>query len=257
MGYECPNCQILVVSDRCAQCGAHVGDAAVLEPVDDYPRDLGTQWEARDQHSRYDIDPLAGAPAAVHAYIESVEEVSTGSSGGGFLSRFAPLRISGVVSQVDQPRSETVGLGGHNAARMAASGCLTVPFRAMGLLMGILFRPLRFLVLPSMRFQGQQGPDQLTIPVNTFLLKAHDGRSVECMIRGELRGGALRQGDDVDVEGRLDGQGVLKVSNMVHASTGAVTSAYVDPRARGGSMRAVLACGVLVIMIVYLAKAFG
>jgi len=266
---ECPNCHILVLGSSCTQCGWSIDGSsststpshlAELENPTSYDW-LGSDspaWEARDSSSRYDAEPPAieravASPVPAHHDSGVIEEAD---GGGGFFAKFAPLRMSGLVVQVDQPRSETVSLSGHNAAQMAASGCLTAPLRAMGILMGILFAPLRFLMIPSMMFRGPEGPNQLSIPINTFLLQTHSGDSVECMLRGELRGGSLRQGDEVDVEGRLSRHGVLTVSSMVNARTGATTTAYVDPRAKGGILRAVLMVVFLILAIWFLVSAF-
>lgn len=264
---ECPNCHILVLSSSCTQCGWRVDGSADtpshLAEVDspatyDWLGGDTPNWEARDTSARYDAElpEIERSPNQPVPVVDDGGVVAASGGSGGFFAKFAPLRMSGLVVQVDQPRSETVSLSGHKTAQMAASGCLTAPFRAMGILMGILFAPLRFLMIPSLMFRGPQGPDQLSIPINTFLLQTHSGDSVECMLRGELRGGSLRQGDDVDVEGRLSGHGVLTVSSMVNARTGATTTAYVDPRARGGNLKAVVMVVVLILVIMLLASAF-
>lgn len=267
---ECPNCHVLVLGSSCAQCGwsvdgsasasSHLAEAETPTSYDWLGSDTPA-WEARDSSSRYDAEPPAieASPSPVAGLPVAAGDdgaIETTGGGGGFFAKFAPLRMSGLVVQVDQPRSETVSLSGHNAAQMAASGCLTAPFRAMGILMSLLFAPLRFLMIPSMMFRGPQGPDQLSIPINTFLLQTHSGDSVECMLRGELRGGSLRQGDEVDVEGRLSRHGVLTVSSMVNARTGAATTAYVDPRAKGGNLRAILMVVFLILVIWFLVSAF-
>lgn len=265
---ECPNCHVLVLGSSCAQCGwsvdgsasasSHLAEAETPTSYDWLGSDTPA-WEARDSSSRYDAEPPAIEAAPVAGLPVAAGDggaIETTGGGGGFFAKFAPLRMSGLVVQVDQPRSETVSLSGHNAAQMAASGCLTAPFRAMGILMSLLFAPLRFLMIPSMMFRGPQGPDQLSIPINTFLLQTHSGDSVECMLRGELRGGSLRQGDEVDVEGRLSRHGVLTVSSMVNARTGATTTAYVDPRAKGGNLRAILMVVFLILVIWFLVSAF-
>lgn len=267
---ECPNCHVLVLGSSCAQCGwsvdgsasasSHLAEAETPTSYDWLGSDTPA-WEARDSSSRYDAEPPAieASPSPVAGLPVAAGDggaIETTGGGGGFFAKFAPLRMSGLVVQVDQPRSETVSLSGHNAAQMAASGCLTAPFRAMGILMSLLFAPLRFLMIPSMMFRGPQGPDQLSIPINTFLLQTHSGDSVECMLRGELRGGSLRQGDEVDVEGRLSRHGVLTVSSMVNARTGAATTAYVDPGAKGGNLRAILMVVFLILVIWFLVSAF-
>jgi len=264
MASECPECTSPLFGPTCDVCGWPHGNTNAARPTEEiqvWDDSLSSEidWAAREPESQFDIPTGAATDTTTHAGTGLIisggggaepDQPVQGSRLAGFMDRFKPLRITGVVEQVDQPRVESVSMAAHRFAHVATTGCLMAPFRAIGLLSGFLFAPLRFLVPMSiMSTRGPQGPDQIVIPINTFLVAGDDGNAYECVLRGELRGGALRQGDHVDIQGRFDKHGVMDVSSMANLRTGAAVSAFVDPRAKGGHIRAIAATVLLISAI--------
>jgi hypothetical protein len=159
--------------------------------------------------------------------------------------------LSGTITDLAEQRFETVNTTGNQVAGQVARGLITAPFRAVGLLVGLLFAPLRFLLLPSLsRSPRSTESDRMQVPGTPFVLRTDDGQETECYLRGEVTGGFIRLGDRVQVTGRMNPSSrVFRVSNLVNQRTHAVTRGHVDPRARFASLRAVMAV-VLLFMVV-------
>ena len=117
---------------------------------------------------------------------------------------FGGVRIRGTIDEVGVERYESVSMAAQNAMGNAAAGLLTAIPRAIGVILGLLFAPLRMLLMPSLLAGGRRrnGPDQLQVPVTPFVLRSGDGTEYDCILRGEVRGGFLKLGEAVEVSGR-------------------------------------------------------
>lgn len=170
---------------------------------------------------------------------------ATGSFGG--------LQVRGRISDVGTERFETVSLRGTNAMNALGTGAVTAAPRAFGILLAILFAPLRWLLLPSlMAGRRPERPDSQQVPGTPFMLEGDDGREYECYIRGEVRGGFLRLGDQVTVAGRLDRSNVVRVDSVTSMRTGAIVKGFVDPKARMAPAAGCLAIVVAVAVLLFL-----
>ncbi|HWB37775.1 MAG TPA: hypothetical protein VHA75_17305 [Rugosimonospora sp.] len=199
--------------------------------------------------------PYQGGPTAVTPAARSGES----STSTGPLGR---ISLRGSIAEVGTERSESVSLGGANALRTVGSGVATAGPRALGCLLGLLFAPLRLLLIPSLTGFGRRrdAPGRLNVPVTPFVVAADDGRDYDCVIRGEMRGGFLKLGEAVEVTGRIDRSHVVQVDTVVSLRTQAVTRGWVDPKARFAPLAGVVAVVVLVLAIwfvVSLARAIG
>lgn len=139
------------------------------------------------------------------------------------------------------------------------TGVATAVPRAFGIVLAILFAPLRWLLLlPSMMAGRRPGrPDTQQVPGTPFMVEGDDDREYECYIRGEVRGGFLRLGDQVDVAGRLDRSSVLRVDSVTSQRTGAVVKGFVDPKARMAPAAGCLAIVVVVGLLLFVISLFG
>lgn len=153
---------------------------------------------------------------------------------------------------------ETVSLKGSQALGQVGTGCLQAGPRAMGIILGVLFAPLRLLLIPSLTGIGKrpEGPDRIQVPGTPFTLEAEDGREYDCYLRGEVRGGFLRLGDEVEVDGRIDRTRVVQVGSVVNLRTGAIAQGYVDPEARSAPLKTALAVVLVVLMLLFLFSMF-
>jgi hypothetical protein len=173
-------------------------------------------------------------------------------------SWWGSLTVRGTIVEVGEPRSESVSLAGNLAAERLARGCITAPFRAVGIMVGILFAPFRMLLGPSLAPSRRSDmPDRFEVPGHPFLVQTDDGTEYDCYLRGELRGGFLRMGDPVEVTGRLDRHHVLRVSSVVNLRTRSVSRGHVDPRARYATARGVVAVLLIVFLIYVLATVYS
>ena len=170
--------------------------------------------------------------------------------------------LRGRISEVGAERVETVSLRGSQALGQLGTGCLQAVPRAMGIVLGALFAPLRLLLIPSLSGIGKKpdGPDRIQVPGTPFILEADDGLEYDCYLRGEVRGGFLRLGDNVEVDGKIDGSHVVQVNRVANRRTGAIARGYVDPVARSAPLKTVLTVVLLVFVIVLLvsiSESFG
>lgn len=163
------------------------------------------------------------------------------------------VRVRGRVSEVGVERFETVSLDGSRAMGAIGSGIVTAVPRAIGIVLGILFAPLRMLLIPSLSGMGRrpEGPDRIQVPGTPFVLDGDDGVVYDCYLRGEVRGGFLRLGDPVDVVGRLDRSGVLRADTVTSVRTGAVVRGYVDPKARRAPFATIAGAGCLIFVLIF------
>lgn len=169
-------------------------------------------------------------------------------------NNFGRVQIRGKLAEVGAERQETASLAAQNAMRNAAFGMFTAIPRAIGLMLGIIFAPLRMLILPSLMGGGrrQLGPDQLQVPVTPFVLQGDDGVEYDCILRGETRGGFLKLGEPVEVSGRIDGTRVVRVDQLRSLRTNAVTRGWVDPRARMSKFRVFVGLVFLIFFLMFL-----
>lgn len=174
--------------------------------------------------------------------------VATTSSGW---TTFTGDTLSGTIAELAEQRFETVNTTGNQVAGQVVRGLVTAPFRAIGLLVGLLFAPLRFLLMPSLaRSPRSSEADRMQIPGTPFVLRTDGGQETECYLRGEVTGGFIRLGDRVEVTGRMNPTNrVFRVSKLVNQRTHAVTRGHVDPRARFASFKAVMAVLLLFVVV--------
>lgn len=179
-------------------------------------------------------------PSATHALTERV-----GTTGGTLI---------GTISELSDQRFETVNTSGNQVAGQVARGLVFAPFKAVGMIAGLLFAPLRFLLMPSLsRSPRSTEADRMQVPGTPFVLRTDDGQETECYLRGEVRGGFIRLGDRVEVTGRMNPSSrVVRVSRLVNQRTLAVTRGHVDPRARLAPLRAVAAVVFLLAVVLFL-----
>lgn len=168
------------------------------------------------------------------------------------------VRLRGRICEVGAERFETVSLRGSQALGQVGTGCIQAVPRAMGILLGILFTPLRLLLVPSLTGIGRkpEGPDRVQVPGTPFTLETDDGLEYDCYVRGEVRGGFLRLGDEVEVDGRIDRTRVVRVNSVVNRRTGAIAHGYVDPEARSAPLKTVLAVVMLALLIFFVIGVF-
>lgn len=159
-------------------------------------------------------------------------------------------------------RTESINLAARNAMGNAAHSALTAVPRAIGVMLALLFAPLRMLLIPSlMGGRGRQSSqDQLQVPVNPFVLHGDDGTEYDCSLRGEARGGFLKLGEPVEVTGRIDRSRVVQVDSVRSLRTGAMTTGWVDPRVRLARVQTVAGVAFIIALILFLItliSAFG
>ncbi|WP_129590443.1 hypothetical protein [Cryobacterium aureum] len=210
------------------------------------------------------VGPAVSPPPTPSAASYSSATPPTGAPGPVANAATSPaastlhVRIRGIITEIGAERFESVSLNGAAMSKQFSQGCLMAPFRALGIVLGLLFAPLRMLLIPSVRGGGSrtEQPNRLEIPATPFVLTEVGGVHHDCILRGELRGGFLKLGEDVIVTGRIDRARVLRVDRVESQITGAVTTGWVDPRARLSTARTVAGI-VLVVMLVFLLLFLG
>lgn len=167
-------------------------------------------------------------------------------------TRYGVVTLLGTVSELGEPRYETVNTAGNQVVGQVARGMVTAPLKAAGILAGCLFAPLRFLLMLSLSPSRRSAePDRMQVPGTPFVLRTDGGQETECYLRGEVTGGFIRLGDQVEVTGRVNASSrVLGVSRIVNQRTGAVTRGYIDPKARFVVLRGVLAIVFLLAVLI-------
>lgn len=171
---------------------------------------------------------------------------------------FGHLRVRGMISEVGVERHESVSLAGAEFGARLGHGLLTLIPRAIGLLLALRYAMLRFLLIPSLLGMGRrpQEPERMKVPVTPFMLTADDGTLYDCIIRGEVRGGFLKLGEQVEISGRVDRTRVVRASEVRSLRTGAITRGYVDPHARFAPVRTAITLVVVIGLITFLASVF-
>lgn len=197
--------------------------------------------------------PAPTAPLAGHPTYPLSPPASTAATASS-RAAVGRVRLRGRICEVGAERFETVSLKGSQALGQLGTGCVQVVPRAIGVVLGVLFAPLRLLLLPSLTGIGRkpEGPDRVQVPGTPFTLEADDGLEYDCYLRGEVRGGFLRLGDEVEVDGRIDRARVVRVNSVVNRRTGAIAHGYVDPEARSAPLKTVLAGVLFVLVILFL-----
>lgn len=159
-----------------------------------------------------------------------------------------------MIVTVDPERERTVSLALANGFARGALQLLLLPLRVFVFVIGLLVPPLRALVGASMQPVGGRGaPGGQTVSVRetAFRLRDIDGVDHDCLLRGELRGGALRLGDQVEVRGRRALRGAeVQVSQVTNAVTGTITTGYLPAKARHSSA-ATVAMAVVFLFVAY------
>lgn len=162
----------------------------------------------------------------------------------------APL-LAGRITALGSPRTEVVDLSVSGALSKLAGvvSMLTVaawllitvllPWIILLILLLIFIPALRMfapLLLVAGRGGGGRSPErpEVEIPITTFTLTSTTGETTEVVLRGELRGGSPHFGDEVDVEGRLRGNGTVEARTV----TNRVTRAQITPRMHPAVTRA-------------------
>jgi len=184
---------------------------------------------------------------------------STVSSSAAQPGLFGNLRIRGMISEVGAERHESVSLAGAEFGARLGHGLLTLIPRAIGLLLALRYAMLRYLLIPSLLGMGRrpQEPERLRVPVTPFMLTADDGTLYDCIIRGEVRGGFLKLGEQVEVCGRVDRARVVRASAVRSLRTGAITRGYVDPQARLAPVRTAITIIMVIGLITFLVSVLG
>jgi hypothetical protein len=169
------------------------------------------------------------------------------------------VTIRGVIDEVGEERAESVSLAARNAMGSAARSALTAIPRAIGVILGLLFAPLRMLLLPSLMSGGrrQRGPDHVQVPVTPFVIRASDGTHFDCVLRGEMRGAFLKLGESVEVVGRMDRSNVVRVDSVRSLKTNAVTKGWIDPSARMAKVQTVAGVIFLVMILFFILSIFN
>jgi hypothetical protein len=133
--------------------------------------------------------------------------------------------IRGVITEVGQERSESVGLIGSLLVRRLLGGD-----------------------------QRMYRTEELQIPLAPFTMSADDGTLYDCTIRGELRGGFLKLGEPVEVRGRLSRARVIRVKTVQSLRTGARSKGHVRVPVRLASFLAGTAYFVMAVVALLLAS---
>jgi hypothetical protein len=180
-------------------------------------------------------------------------------SSGGLRYGFAGAEIRGVIDEVGSERMESVSLAAHNAMSHVATGVLTAIPRAIGLVLALLFEPLRMLFVPSLSAgsRRQQRPSQVQVPVTPFVLRGDDGNAYDCILRGEVRGGFLKLGEPVEVIGRIDRSSVVRVSQVRSLRTNAITTGWVERRAKFARIHTIVGFIAIIFLIFLLLSLVG
>ncbi len=199
------------------------------------------------------IDSGFTDPALIRSHDSdaSLEPASRGSFGSVIGRALVGERLTGTIVHVAEASYDNGSLGAFNASQQLATGCLTAPFKALALVLAILFAPFRFLIGLGFSGRGHSGPTDVQIPIHRFRLQADTGQMVECVLRGQLAGGGIYLGEDVEVSGKFSlTTGVFNVQRVVSHSTGAVTTGSVDFRVRYQWVLLVI-MAIIVITVIY------
>lgn len=160
----------------------------------------------------------------------------------------ASVGLVGEITSLGMPRSEIVELSwGDTLARIVAQLAALVAL----ILGAIIFFPivivlvLVMLLVPAARFLlpnplmlllarrggggNQPPPRDIEVPVTPFTITTPQGRHVEVILRGELRGGSPHLGDPVEVHGRVMRNGAVQAKTVLNRSTGTATTTREHP----------------------------
>jgi len=203
----------------------------------------------------------AGCPAPTEPSSGAGTLVPRGSAGrpippeppsGGRGPAPGAVTLDGTVVDVGDIIKETVDLRSALVAGAAVRGILLLPLRLAGFLVGCLFAPLRFLLMPSL-FMGRSKPQQDSLVVlerHPFVVQDASGARHDCYIRGELRGSPVRLGERVRAQGRVErGTGLLHVARLTNTVTGVATTGYIDMRVR---RQPYVVAGAIIFMVLLL-----
>lgn len=266
----------------CLVCGYSAPDATMTgtrhQPGPDATT-TGSAWRGRQGTSppgATDPDPNAptppvGGPPQPRSATTGPAPISGPPAPGPVTPTPASTRgrvqLTGTIIDVSPEREETVGLRTTNALSQALLGVLLFIPRAIGvtmLLMFSMFSPRLGSAAMDLRAgrrsnsRQQQRQMSASVPGTPFELDADDGRSYECYLRGEIRGGAVRLGDQVRLHGRISSRtGVLEVAELFNARTGATTRGYVDPAARMVGLRIAVQLIALALVVLFVVSVVG
>lgn len=136
----------------------------------------------------------------------------------------------------------------------AAASALTAIPRAIGVILALLFAPLRMLLVPSLMAGGRRkdNPDHLQVPATPFVVRGADGVEYDCVLRGEVRGAFLKLGEPVEITGRIDRSRVVRVDQVQSLRTNAITKGWVNPRAKMAKAQTVAGVIFLICLVLFL-----
>jgi hypothetical protein len=170
------------------------------------------------------------------------------------------LTVTGVVTDVQPERFESVSTEVSDQLGHLASQLLTLPFRAIGIILAIIFAPLRILLGASlMGMAGRKGSsERIQVPGIPFRVEAGDGSVYQCFLRGEMRGGAIHLGDRVEVKGRLSRRSnVLQVAQVMDVRSGARSHGHVPAGARKLTAKGVAQVALAAFFLLFLLYSCG
>ncbi|MBK7624176.1 MAG: hypothetical protein IPJ14_16325 [Kineosporiaceae bacterium] len=160
----------------------------------------------------------------------------------------------GRVVEVQPPRFDTVNRELEGALGRFGLGLATAVPKAIMIVLGLLFSPLRWILGMGMGMGGRSAgmpPTPLQVPSTPFRVQCADGTVVHCLLRGEQRGTGIYQGADVEVRGRFTRARVLLASSVRDMASGASVRGHVPAAARYPVARGLLkvAAGLFVLLV--------
>lgn len=252
----CERCGGPVIKEACRVCKAPAGSsgsASSARPMwqgrsqatSPLPRSPATSGPPLNPSSTSAARPGAEPqPVSVQPLSESVVHRWDGS-----------LTVTGIVSNVQPERLESVSTEASDQLGHFAGQLFTLPFRALGIVLGVIFAPLRLLLGLSLMGMGgkKRSSERIQLVGTPFRVEADDGSVHQCFIRGEMRGGAIHLGDRVEVTGRLSRRSnVLQVAQATDLRSGARSHGHVPASARNLTAKAIVQVALAVLVLLFL-----
>jgi hypothetical protein len=119
--------------------------------------------------------------------------------------------------------------------------------------LGLMVRVIAAMLRGSVEIIGRgasvgRSPENAVAEVRRFRLIGAGGSPIDCELLGEVRGPALRQGDDVQVFGRLQRNGTVRARKVVLTRTAAVVTVRLPLAFVATRVIAVAGLGVAVLI---------
>lgn len=187
----------------------------------------------------------------------------------------AAVGLVGEITSIGTPRFEVVELSwGDMLARIVGQLASLValilgaivffPIIILLLLIMLLVPAARFLMPnPLMLMLGRRGGsgDQpqrrdIEVPVTPFTITTPDGRPVEIVLRGELRGGSPHLGDPVQVQGRVNRNGAVQAKAVLNRATGTTTTVREHPAIARSRVKAIVSLVAIAFLVLTLISLF-